>query len=384
MSSAFARWGTPRRCHRAQVEDLVAIREQHEGASYESELIVGADDCRTYLEFSWPDFQAPVAALLHERRGGWADPMQTVRHLAGRARERGGDRGGGGGDRVRRGDGGVEAIHTSTADRVLRDARGAPGPWVERIWRLLGAPARGRGARRRAAASGRLLEGPGGGVPAAGGRARGPRRGRAPGPPPRPGGRASLRSRRPRDPLGPVGHLPADGPAPVPGLPEAASRNGSPIRTSTPTAPRTLNTRRGRSSRSSSSQGSPRPSAVSAARRRSGERRSAAGSSPTPPTTIRSATGFSRTCTRSWTPGTDSRCWPSGASPPTTCSTEVSAWARSAWAGSSAARPTSPPRAPTRGRSGVGHAWPAIDTLASRAIAKAPLCMESACRDEDR
>ena len=53
------------------------------------ELIVGAEDCRTYLAFSWPDWEADVAAVLHERRGGWADPMQTVRHLADRARAAG-------------------------------------------------------------------------------------------------------------------------------------------------------------------------------------------------------------------------------------------------------------------------------------------------------
>jgi glycine/D-amino acid oxidase-like deaminating enzyme len=69
-----------------QVEDLVAIREQHSRVGYESELVVGADACREYLTWSWPDWEAPVEALLHERRGGWADAMQTVRHLAARAR----------------------------------------------------------------------------------------------------------------------------------------------------------------------------------------------------------------------------------------------------------------------------------------------------------
>ena len=69
-----------------QVEDLVAIREQHARVGYESELVVGADACREYLTWSWPDWEAPVEALLHERRGGWADAMQTVRHLAARAR----------------------------------------------------------------------------------------------------------------------------------------------------------------------------------------------------------------------------------------------------------------------------------------------------------
>ncbi len=33
----------------AQVEDLVAIGEQHERIGYESELVEGADACREYL-----------------------------------------------------------------------------------------------------------------------------------------------------------------------------------------------------------------------------------------------------------------------------------------------------------------------------------------------
>ena len=72
-----------------QVEDLVAIRSQHEAVGYESELVVGAAECLEYLRWTWPDWEAPVEALLHERRGGWADSMQTVRHLSTRAREAG-------------------------------------------------------------------------------------------------------------------------------------------------------------------------------------------------------------------------------------------------------------------------------------------------------
>src|SRR5919197_4257698 len=69
-----------------QVDDVVAIREQHERAGYDSEMVVGAEHCREYLTWTWPDWEAPVEAVLHERRGGWADAMQTVRHLADRAR----------------------------------------------------------------------------------------------------------------------------------------------------------------------------------------------------------------------------------------------------------------------------------------------------------
>jgi glycine/D-amino acid oxidase-like deaminating enzyme len=123
----------------AQVDDLVAIRDQHERAGYESELVTGDDGCREYLTWTWPDWEAPVAALLHERRGGWADSLQTVRHLAARARAAGA--------RIREG---VEVTgFERSGDRVLAVSTGegpvpceavvaAAGPWAGGLWRLLG------------------------------------------------------------------------------------------------------------------------------------------------------------------------------------------------------------------------------------------------------
>jgi methylglutamate dehydrogenase subunit A len=122
-----------------QVDDLVAIRAQHERAGYESELVLGAERCREYLTWTWPDWDAPVQAILHERRGGWADAMQTVRHLADRAREAGAD--------IREGvevvgfelgDDGVEAIATSDGRLACETVVVAPGPWVTRVWGMLG------------------------------------------------------------------------------------------------------------------------------------------------------------------------------------------------------------------------------------------------------
>ena len=73
----------------AQVDDLVAINGRHRECGYESELVVGEGPCSEYLGWTWPDWEAPIAALLHERRGGWADPMRTVRRLAELARAAG-------------------------------------------------------------------------------------------------------------------------------------------------------------------------------------------------------------------------------------------------------------------------------------------------------
>jgi glycine/D-amino acid oxidase-like deaminating enzyme len=122
-----------------QVDDLVAIREQHERVGYESELVLGAERCREYLTWTWADWEAPVEAILHERRGGWADAMQTVRHLADRAR--------GAGAEIREGvevvgfelgDEGVAAIATSEGRLACETVVVAPGPWIAGVWRMLG------------------------------------------------------------------------------------------------------------------------------------------------------------------------------------------------------------------------------------------------------
>jgi glycine/D-amino acid oxidase-like deaminating enzyme len=119
----------------SQVEDLVAIAAQHSAVGYESELVVGFDSCREYLTWSWPDWEAPVEALLHERRGGWADAMQTVRRLASQARAAGVE--------LREG---VELVGFEGPGRVLTSAGElscetlvlAPGPWAASVGSLLG------------------------------------------------------------------------------------------------------------------------------------------------------------------------------------------------------------------------------------------------------
>jgi methylglutamate dehydrogenase subunit A len=123
----------------AQAEDLVAIRSHHESAGYDSELVEGADRCREFLGFNWPDWEADVAALLHEPRGGWADAMQTVRHLAARARDAGA--------RIEEGvevtglelaADRVEALLTSAGRLECETLVAAPGPWAARLWTMLG------------------------------------------------------------------------------------------------------------------------------------------------------------------------------------------------------------------------------------------------------
>jgi len=73
--------------------------------------------------------------VLHERRGGWADAMQTVRHLASRARAAGVE--------IREG---VEVVGFEDGRRAITSDGPieyetlllAPGPWIAQLGKLLG------------------------------------------------------------------------------------------------------------------------------------------------------------------------------------------------------------------------------------------------------
>ena len=233
----------PRRHHEARVRVRARGRRGGRAASTST--------------WTWPDWEAPVEALLHERRGGWADAMQTVRHLAERARGgRRRDRRGRRGDRVRARRGGVEAVVTSRGRIELRGGRRCARPLGGQLWEMLGlAPEIELGGGSPAADL--LLEGAGGRV-----RARGRRRSaaaraseaarRAP----RPGRAAALRPRRARAASpGAVGDLLPHGPDRRPVSPAAGCRCCSPSPSSTRTAPTTRRTRPSPASPSSSTSG---------------------------------------------------------------------------------------------------------------------------------
>jgi len=123
----------------AQVDDLVAINGRHRECGYESELVIGDAPCSEYLAWTWPDWEAPVAALLHERRGGWADPMRTVRRLAELARAAGAEIAEGVEvTEIERSEGGVEALATSRGRIRCERVVFAPGPWAAEVLGMLG------------------------------------------------------------------------------------------------------------------------------------------------------------------------------------------------------------------------------------------------------
>ena len=186
--------------------------------------------------WTWPDWEAPVEAALYERRGGWADSMQTVRHLASAPARRawrsaegveviGFELGEGGVDRGR-----------DLRGRLDCETRGAGAGTVG--GRLADARSRGHevGRRRRQQRPlVPLLEGAGGqfALPGPGLAGRAGRRGA--GRPPRPVRAAALGPRRPRARGGPLGHLLPDGPNRHPGYRRRAADPARSPGSSTPT-----------------------------------------------------------------------------------------------------------------------------------------------------
>ncbi|HUO73848.1 MAG TPA: FAD-binding oxidoreductase [Solirubrobacteraceae bacterium] len=123
-----------------QAEDLEAIAARQAEVGYRSELVTRASACEEYLQWLWPDFDASgVAAVLHERRSGWADASATVRELARAAR-----------------DAGVTIIEQTEVTGIDHDGRTvaalttpdgplrcdhvtfACGVWARDVWRMLG------------------------------------------------------------------------------------------------------------------------------------------------------------------------------------------------------------------------------------------------------
>ena len=124
-------------------EQVRGIAAQQEAIGYESEFIEGEEKTRRYMQAIFPDWQATgVTSVLHEKRGGYANNMASLRGLAKKAQA----------------NGAVIAEHTAVvgfdkdaagAVRTVKTTRGdiaceqvviAVGPWVRDCWRMLDLP----------------------------------------------------------------------------------------------------------------------------------------------------------------------------------------------------------------------------------------------------
>ncbi|MGQ0668845.1 MAG: NAD(P)/FAD-dependent oxidoreductase [Actinomycetota bacterium] len=122
--------------------DVATIHEQQQAIGYTSTLVEGEEDCRLYMEGIFHDWRARnITAVLHEKKGGYAENMPSMLGLAGKAEALG----------VRvlspvwvtgvEVDGGsVTAVETDQGDIACEQLVIASGPWVRDIWHMLDLP----------------------------------------------------------------------------------------------------------------------------------------------------------------------------------------------------------------------------------------------------
>jgi methylglutamate dehydrogenase subunit A len=129
----------------AQEEDLTTVQERHERIGYESELILGESEVAAHMRSMFPDWRAPgLTVCLHERRGGFAFNRDSMLGLAAKAREAGAEIAEGvevTGFELD-GSGAVTRVETSAGPIDVDQVVVAVGPWVGRLWELLGLPRR--------------------------------------------------------------------------------------------------------------------------------------------------------------------------------------------------------------------------------------------------
>jgi glycine/D-amino acid oxidase-like deaminating enzyme len=126
-----------------QIGDLSEVHERQQRIGYPSDLIVGEREVRDHMLSMFPDWRAQgVHVCLHEHKGGFANNMRSMHGLAAKAREAGARIT----DGVRvtgfemDGSGAVTTVRTDQGDIDVEQVVVAVGPWVERVWTMLGLP----------------------------------------------------------------------------------------------------------------------------------------------------------------------------------------------------------------------------------------------------
>ena len=123
--------------------DVVSIYEQQQAIGYESVLVEGETDCRLYMQDLFHDWQAKnITAVLHERRGGYAENMPSMMGLAAKGQALG--------VQVlspvrvagfeRDGTGAVTSVVTDGGEIACDTVVVAAGPWVRDFWHMLDLP----------------------------------------------------------------------------------------------------------------------------------------------------------------------------------------------------------------------------------------------------
>ncbi|MGH3097104.1 MAG: NAD(P)/FAD-dependent oxidoreductase [Streptosporangiales bacterium] len=122
--------------------DVGQIHAEQQAIGYTSELVDGADPAQSYLREMFADWQAPgISVVLHEKRGGYANNVASMRGLAAKAEAEG--------VTIRTGvrvtgltltGGAVSAVRTDAGEVACDQLVVAVGPWVRDVWAMLEQP----------------------------------------------------------------------------------------------------------------------------------------------------------------------------------------------------------------------------------------------------
>jgi methylglutamate dehydrogenase subunit A len=129
----------------AQVDDLTTVHERQQQIGYPSQLILGEAEVAAHMRSLFEDWQAPgLSVCLHERAGGFAYNRDSMLGLASKARAAGAE--------IEEGvevtgfqldgSGAVSRVQTSAGPIEVEQVVVAVGPWIARLWEMLGLPAR--------------------------------------------------------------------------------------------------------------------------------------------------------------------------------------------------------------------------------------------------
>jgi glycine/D-amino acid oxidase-like deaminating enzyme len=124
---------------RADVEQIYA---EQRAIGYESELVVGEPACRKYMTDMFADWQASgISVLLHEKRGGYANNVASLKGLAAKAEAEGVViRAGVHVTGLEIGGGAVTAVETDGGTIRCDELVVAVGPWIRDLWAMLEMP----------------------------------------------------------------------------------------------------------------------------------------------------------------------------------------------------------------------------------------------------
>lgn len=123
--------------------DVAQIYAEQKAVGYESELVEGAAKCDSYMKSIFGDWRARgVSSVLHEKRGGYANNLASLKGLAKKAEAAGA--------RILCGaavagfekqNGAVRAVLTENGGRVeCGQVVVAAGPWIKSLWDMLELP----------------------------------------------------------------------------------------------------------------------------------------------------------------------------------------------------------------------------------------------------